>query len=469
MIDRCNRERLVQSLEDRLDEREEEALASHLSECAACRTDLERLAGDPAVLSRICMALKEESTPDIDAPSMADFAVDFLGPSASPEAIGKLGEIDVLEVIGSGGMGVVLKGYQSELKRLVAVKVLSPHLAVSGPARQRFAREAQAAAAILHPNVMPILTVHSGGKLPYLVMPFLACESLHQRIARSGALELVDVLRIGVQTARGLAEAHAQGLVHRDVKPANILLEKGVERVMLTDFGLARAIDDASITRSGVIAGTPQYMSPEQVRGETLDGRSDLFSLGSVLYAMAAGRPPFRAETTYGILHRITSDAPRRIRDVNPAVPEWLASIIEKLHAKRPEDRFSSASEVAKLLEACLAHVQQPDAVPLPPECKTPPGDRRKRRRTIAWVAGLATAGLVGIAALAISAIDDGVSDRAPAAKPVASESDTEWDAIADDTQRLEQDTSLLETQAKRLWDSKPQITAEPLKSEHNQ
>ncbi len=186
----------------------------------------------------------------------------------SSEYIGRLGDIEIQDVIGHGGMGVVLKGYQPELKRLVAVKVLAPQLAVSAAARKRFAREVQATAAILHPNVMPILTVHSSGKLPFIVMPYVACESLQQRLDRVGSLELIDILRIGMQTANGLAAAHAQGLVHRDVKPANILLEISVEKVMLTDFGLARAIDDASITRTGIIAGTPLYMSPEQARGE---------------------------------------------------------------------------------------------------------------------------------------------------------------------------------------------------------
>jgi serine/threonine protein kinase len=155
-------------------------------------------------------------------------------------------------------------------------------------------------------------------------------------------------------------------LVHRDVKPANILLERGVERVTLTDFGLARAVDDATVTRSGVIAGTPQYMSPEQARGEALDVRSDLFSLGSVLYAMCTGRPPFRAETCYGILRRITDHEPRPIREVNPDVPEWLEAIVRRLHAKAPHDRFQTPAEVADLLEQCLAHVQQPATVPLP-------------------------------------------------------------------------------------------------------
>jgi len=188
----------------------------------------------------------------------------------------------------------------------VAVKLMAPHLAASGSARRRFTREARAAAAIVHPHVMPIHSVNSSGRLPYLVMPCVACESLQQRINREGPLELKEILRISSRIAAGLAAAHAQGLVHRDVKPANILLEKGVDRVMLTDFGLARAVDDASLTKTGVIAGTPQYMSPEQARGEAIDHRSDLFSLGSVMYAMCTGRPPFRAETSYGILRRIT-------------------------------------------------------------------------------------------------------------------------------------------------------------------
>ena len=220
--------------------------------------------------------------------------------------LGRLGDIDILEVIGHGGMGIVLKGFQQELHRPVAVKVLAPHLAASGAARQRFAREARATAVVVHPNVMPVLTVHSSGKLPYLVMPYVPCESLQQRLDRQGWLETRDVVRIAWQVSCGLAAAHAQGLVHRDIKPANILLSEGVERVQITDFGLARAADDASLTRTGVIAGTPQYMSPEQARGESVDCRSDLFSLGSVMYAMCTGRPPFRAETSYGILRRIT-------------------------------------------------------------------------------------------------------------------------------------------------------------------
>ncbi len=150
-----------------------------------------------------------------------------------------------------------------------------------------------------------------------------------------------------MQTAAGLAAAHAQGLVHRDIKPANILLENGVERVKITDFGLARAADDASLTQTGVVAGTPQYMSPEQAEGKPLDHRTDLFSLGSVLYAMCTGRPPFRASGTMAVLKRVCEDTPPPIREINPEIPEWLVAIIDKLHAKEPADRFQSAAEVA--------------------------------------------------------------------------------------------------------------------------
>src|SRR5262249_1187819 len=164
----------------------------------------------------------------------------------------------------------------------------------------------------------------------------------------------------------GCAPAHAPGLIHRDVKPANILLEDDMERVKLTDFGLARAMDDVRITQSAVLAGTPQYMAPEQARGEALDYRADLFSLGSVLYTMCTGRPAFRAGAPLAVMKRVCEETPRSIREQNPNIPEWLEVIVMKLLEKAPAVRFQSAAELSGLLGRCLAHLQQPKSVRLP-------------------------------------------------------------------------------------------------------
>jgi len=402
----CERQLLQRSLDDGLSGDEEEWLAVHLTQCESCRRQLDQLAADSDDWDSVEHALREEAqqqtvTSVEQEPSAADpldFAVTFLGPSDREDAIGRLGEIHILAVIGQGGNGVVLKGFQPELNRLVAVKVMAPHLAASAAARQRFGREAQAAAAIVHPSVMPILSVNSAGQLPYLVMPCVDCETLQQRLEREGALPILDVLRIGHQVAGGLAAAHAQGLIHRDVKPANILLERGVDRVLLTDFGLARAVDDASLTRSGLIAGTPQYMSPEQARGESLDVRSDLFSLGSVLYCMSTGRPPFRAETSYGILRRVTDEQPRPVRDVNPAMPAWFEHVIFRAMAKNPEQRYSSASEMESLLRECLAHQQHPSAHPRPLIIQNQPWPKRLVLSLSAVVTVLLLAAILAVA-----------------------------------------------------------------------
>jgi hypothetical protein len=250
-------------------------------------------------------------------------------------------------------------------------------LATSAAARKRFEREARAAAAVSHDHIVTIHAVEeallpsphgrgAGGEgLPYLVMQCVAGLSLQQRIDRDGPLALFEILRIGMQTAAGLAAAHAQGLIHRDIKPANILLENGVERVKITDFGLARAAADASVSQSGIVAGTPQYMAPEQAKGEVVDQRADLFSLGSVLYAMCTGRAPFRATSSMAVLKRVCEEAPSPIREANAEIPPWLIEVIEKLHAKSPNDRFQSAAEVAELLGRRLAELQQSAALPV--------------------------------------------------------------------------------------------------------
>jgi serine/threonine protein kinase/WD40 repeat protein len=292
--------------------------------------------------------------------------LDFLQPTDDPQALGRLGYYEVLEVLGHGGFGVVLKARDTKLDRIVAVKTLAHSLVSSAIARKRFVREAKAAAAVKHENVVGIYHVADDGPVPYLVMECVSGVSLEAKLQQSGTLDLPAILRIGMQIASGLAAAHKQGLVHRDVKPGNILLENGVERVKITDFGLARAADDAAITRMGEVAGTPQYMSPEQAQGLSLDARSDLFSLGSVLYAMGTGRSPFRAESTVAALRRVCDDTPRPIQEINGDIPNWLAEIINRLLAKQPSDRFQTATEVAELLGRHLALVQQSAVVASP-------------------------------------------------------------------------------------------------------
>jgi formylglycine-generating enzyme required for sulfatase activity len=281
----------------------------------------------------------------------------FLQPSTRPDSLGRIGHYEVLEVLGKGGFGIVFRAFDDVLQRVVALKVLSPAMAATSPARKRFLREARAAAQVRHENVVQIYAVEEK-PLPYLVMEHIPGETLQQRLDRTGPLEAAEIVRLGRQIAEGLAAAHATGLIHRDIKPGNVLIEGGHQRVKITDFGLARTADDASLTQSGVLAGTPMYMAPEQAQGDSLDHRADLFSLGSVLYVMASGRPPFRAATTYAVLKRVVEDDPRPIRELIPEMPPWLCDIITKLHAKKPEDRIPSAREVADVLADCEAQLK---------------------------------------------------------------------------------------------------------------
>jgi serine/threonine protein kinase len=378
---------LREHLEGALPAAEEAAVIAHLDTCAACQQMLEGLAaGSPGLLGTarqvgqeppapesalrdVLDELKEEAGGSRTAAEPADraeLALDFLSPADKPGQMGRLGHYEVLEVIGRGGMGVVLKAFDEKLRRIVAIKVMAPQVATSATARKRFVREAQAAAAVRNEHVIAIYAVEEASPVPYLVMEYVCGVSLQERLDRSGPLALREILRIGIQTAAGLSAAHAHGLVHRDIKPANILLENGVERVKLTDFGLARAVDDVSLTQSGVVAGTPQYMAPEQASGGVVDHRADLFSLGSVLYALCTGRAPFRASATMAVLKRVCEDTPRPIQDINPDIPDWLVQIIGKLHAKAPGDRYQSAAELAEVLRGHLAQLQQPAVAPLP-------------------------------------------------------------------------------------------------------
>jgi serine/threonine protein kinase len=291
-------------LQGNLTPEEYESAQDHLELCETCRARVEATIGpeqwwsdvQSVLLNSRTGAFSQRNAFSSDAepnePSTAKL-LDLLGPTDDPNMLGRIGPYEIIGLLGQGGMGAVFKGFDRSLNRFVAIKMLLPHLAASGAARKRFAREGQAVAAVVDDHVMAIHCVDEWQGVPYLVMTYSRGVSLQKRLSDNGPLEVREILRIGMQAAKGLAAAHAQGIVHRDIKPANIFLDQNVERVQLMDFGLARAVDDASLTRSGTLAGTPQYMSPEQARAETVDHRSDLFSLGSVMYAMCTGHAPF--------------------------------------------------------------------------------------------------------------------------------------------------------------------------------
>ena len=399
-------------------------LLAHVETCTRCQERLSELAGPAAMWHGVKVAISEAVSsdqqrcfPPVNLEQSAihwaeSMARQLLSPPTHPEMLGRLGRYEVERLIGSGGMGVVFKAFDTELNRPVAIKLLAPYLASSGPARKRFAREARAAAAVVHPHVVPIHNVETERELPFIVMQYVSGESLQARIDRDGALELCEILRIGMQVADGLSAAHQQGIVHRDIKPSNILLEEDVDRALISDFGLARAADDASLTRTGFHPGTPQYMSPEQASGQSVDARSDLFSLGSMLYTMCTGRPPFRAENSLSVMRRITESEPTPIQEINPNIPEWMSAVITKLMTKSAQDRLSSAAELRELLGALLSHVQQPLSSSLPtlpwlsPPKADPKSSESKRRWLNIKTLILGNSLLIGCAAFFMSPTD---------------------------------------------------------------
>lgn len=434
-------ERLQEWLAGALPEDQREALATHIEICAPCREEVERLLSATEVLGGLTPGAGDSGEfrgpalgPALDAlkqtarPNPRDHDTTEHSPKGASTAVGsehwgeptriqepdrpskstvRIGPYQVIERVGRGGMGEVFRAMDPALDRVVAVKVLTPALAGSPEARRRFLREARAAAAVCHEHVVTIHAVDDSGEQPYLVMQYIAGDSLQQKIDRQGALGLKEILRIGMQVATGLSAAHGQGLVHRDIKPANILLENGVERVKITDFGLARAASDPGLTRPGMIVGTPNYMSPEQARGESVGPRSDLFSLGGVLYAMATGEPPFSADSAVAVLRKVSDDPPRPIRELNPEVPRWLVEIVDQLMSKRSEGRPSSAEEVAEQLRRHLADLQ------CSPTAKVEPSRRALARNAIRTTLAL-TLALGTVVAAGALAVHQGLWSTSP-------------------------------------------------------
>jgi WD40 repeat protein/serine/threonine protein kinase len=340
---------------------------------------------------------------------------DFLAPPQAPDEIGRLGPYRVLRVLGAGGMGVVYQAEDPELQRLVALKAMLPALAASASARQRFLREARAAAAIKHDHIVAIYQVGQDRGAAFLAMEFLEGEPLDARLKRQPPLSLGEVLRIGRETALGLAAAHARGLVHRDIKPGNLWLERLVHglpgdaaartggepfRVKVLDFGLARSGEEQTqLTQQGAIVGTPAFMAPEQACGEKVDARCDLFSLGCVLYLLVTGTLPFKGADAISTLLAVATEIPRPPHEVAPGTPVELSDLVMRLLAKKPADRPASAQAVVEALaaiESDRTDLLAPSARPVKRPVQAKPAGR-SRRLLVRAAVGLVLA--VGVAA----------------------------------------------------------------------
>ena len=262
--------------------------------------------------------------------------------------IGTLGEFELTRFIGRGGMGLVFEAIDTKLQRTVAVKIMSPGLLADTTASARFLREARSAAKVNHMNVVTVHSVDQIRGLPYLAMEFIQGRSIEDELDRNKEFPLSHVLKIARQTALGLAAAHSQGVIHRDIKPSNLMLDSNSKRIKIADFGLASTLNDVSFTRSGMMVGTPDFTSPEQAMAGTVDARSDLFSLGSVLYLLCTGRRPFAANSFMQTLDAVRNTEPERIDRLNAQIPSAVADIVQKLLEKQPEDRFQSADELCE-------------------------------------------------------------------------------------------------------------------------
>jgi WD40 repeat protein/serine/threonine protein kinase len=318
---------------------------------------------------------------------------DFLAPAQAPDEIGRLGPYRVLQVLGAGGMGVVFKAEDPQLQRLVALKAMLPGLATSGSAKQRFLREARAAAALKHDHIVTIHQVGEDRGAPFLAMEFLEGEPLDKLLERERTLPLAEVLRIGREIADGLHAAHERGLTHRDIKPANVWLEGKRARVKILDFGLARgSADDAQLTQQGAIVGTPAYMAPEQAQGKSIGPRCDLFSLGCVLYRMATGEPPFRGTDTISTLLAVATENPMPPQELEPRLPPALSKLIMSLLAKEPDDRPASAQVVVETLDRIARKPGSPSA---PTRTAPRPKRGKPQGRSWRWAAVAGTAVVV--------------------------------------------------------------------------
>ena len=336
------------------------------------------------------------------------------------DMIGKqLGNYQIVDELGRGGMAVVYRAFQPSLNRYVAIKVLPPHLGFDKEFVERFQREALASAKLRHPNIVVIHDVGHQQGIYFIVMELLEGRTLKQLIEQEGALSVERANRIVEQLAAALDYAHQQGIVHRDVKPANIFVGKD-DHTTLTDFGIAKAASEAQqLTRTGMLMGTPEYMSPEQAEGEKVDYRTDLYALGVVLYQMLVGQVPFRGTTPHAILHAVIYDPPAPLRQIRQDVSPAIETVVLKAIDKRPERRYQSGAELTKALAEALTSQVQPFVVPPhpgpAPAVPSKPDESAGAKRPVLWIVAAMAVILCGLlAVLAIMVIDGGGPGETP-------------------------------------------------------
>ena len=269
------------------------------------------------------------------------------------------GKYKIKDVAGKGGMGIVYKAEDTKLKRYVALKFLPPELTRDKEAKERFVLEAQAAAALSHPNICTIHEINEEEGESFIAMEYIDGQSLRARIGKE-PINIEEALDIVIQVAEGLNEAHSKGIIHRDIKSANIMVtDKGQAKIM--DFGLAKVKGGTLLTREGTTLGTVAYMSPEQARGEEVDQRTDIWSLGVVLYEMFSGRLPFMGDREASILYSVVHEEPKPLKDIKPDIPSEVEQIISRALNKKPESRYSSSAEMSKDLKAYLTSLRAPE------------------------------------------------------------------------------------------------------------
>ncbi len=335
----------------------------HLLNCQSCLDRAQALSVEDELITSLRSSPDPGSTCELDslvneleklggsaqiAASAREEITAILGQPHSSDELGRLLHFRILEVLGAGGMGIVFKAEDGQLNRTVAIKAMRPSLAVDPEAKQRFRREAMAVAAFEHDNVVTIYQVEETRGIPFFSMQWLEGESLKERLHREGQLPIGEVLRITREIANGLVAAHERGLLHRDVKPDNIWLQAPEGRVKILDFGLVRSIEErSSLTHSGAILGTPEYMAPEQACGEEVDERCDLFSVGCVMYHMLTGTPPFKAKNVVATLVAISNAKVEPPHRIAPEIPSPVSELCVSLLQRAPEDRVSSAEELS--------------------------------------------------------------------------------------------------------------------------